>query len=210
MVRWLPIQTLSVPSDPGESVYPAGITDFGATSGTNSMAETCWSSRTSMNETSLYANCVPSNYEHSGQISPSGPKARGDAHLLPETDTRARVEREEDEGVRGEILLQALVEETVRVELQGCEDRDSSVTATSRQIGDVTIWAPQVLPPVHYEDRVDASKINVSTRARWEAYSTHFIPAGTKMGSWVVVAGRTVSLTEFLKSVDQPLRRFIW
>lgn len=56
MVRWLDIHTLSVPSDPGESVYPGGGIDAGATSGQNSIADTCWSRRTSMNDISLYAN----------------------------------------------------------------------------------------------------------------------------------------------------------
>lgn len=58
MVRWLDIHTLSVPSEPGESVYPGGGIDAGATSGQNSIADTCCSRRTSMNDISLYANCV--------------------------------------------------------------------------------------------------------------------------------------------------------
>lgn len=56
-VRWLPIHTLSVPSEPGESPYPGGTMDAGATSGVNSMAENCWRRRMSMKDASLYANC---------------------------------------------------------------------------------------------------------------------------------------------------------
>lgn len=43
-----------------------------------------------------------------------------ESHLLPKADTRTRVEWEEDERVRGQVLLKALVEETIRVELQSC------------------------------------------------------------------------------------------
>ncbi len=41
-------------------------------------------------------------------------------HLLAETDSRASVEGEEDEWVWGEVLVQAFIDETVRVELGGC------------------------------------------------------------------------------------------
>lgn len=46
-------------------------------------------------------------------------KSRG-AYLLAEADARAGVEGEEDERVGREVLLYALVEEPVGVELQGC------------------------------------------------------------------------------------------
>lgn len=45
-------------------------------------------------------------------------ESRG-AYLLAEADARAGVEGEEDERVGGEVLLHALVEEPVGVELQG-------------------------------------------------------------------------------------------
>ena len=40
-------------------------------------------------------------------------------YLLPETDARPRVEREEDERVWREVFLHSFVEESVGVELQG-------------------------------------------------------------------------------------------
>lgn len=43
----------------------------------------------------------------------------GGAYLLAETDARAGVEGEKDERVGREVLLHALVEEPVGVELQG-------------------------------------------------------------------------------------------
>ena len=42
-------------------------------------------------------------------------------YLLAEADTRTCVERDEDEGIWGEVLLDALVEEAVGVEVIGCE-----------------------------------------------------------------------------------------
>ena len=44
-------------------------------------------------------------------------------HLLAETDARSGVEGHEDERVRREVLVQALVKEAVGVELQGCGER---------------------------------------------------------------------------------------
>ena len=38
-------------------------------------------------------------------------------HLLPETDARAGVERQEDEWVRVEVLVQSLVDEPVGVKV---------------------------------------------------------------------------------------------
>ena len=42
--------------------------------------------------------------------------------LLPQADARPSVEGQEDEGVRGEILVQACVQEAIRVKLLGCEE----------------------------------------------------------------------------------------
>ncbi len=42
------------------------------------------------------------------------------AYLLTETDAGSCVERQEDERVRGEVLLHALVDEAVGVPAQGC------------------------------------------------------------------------------------------
>lgn len=38
-------------------------------------------------------------------------------HLLPETYPRTGVERKEDERVTGEVLVQPLIHETVRIEV---------------------------------------------------------------------------------------------
>lgn len=53
-------------------------------------------------------------------------KRRGELYLLSETDPRAGIERQEDERVWSEIFLQAFVEKTIRVELQGYDSRSSS------------------------------------------------------------------------------------
>jgi len=47
--------------------------------------------------------------------------------LLPETDTWAGVEWEEDEWVGGEILLQTVIDEAVGVEFVRCGGRISEV-----------------------------------------------------------------------------------
>jgi len=47
--------------------------------------------------------------------------------LLPETDTWAGVEREEDERVGGEVFLQTVIDETVGVEFLCCGGRISEV-----------------------------------------------------------------------------------
>ena len=59
---------------------------------------------------------------------PPGPQRGQITHLLTETDSRSRVEREEDEWVRNEVLVHPLVQETVRVEFQGYPPRELSST----------------------------------------------------------------------------------
>ena len=125
MVKCLPIHTRSVPSEPGESVYPGGGTDWGAASGVKSMEENCWTRRTSMNEASLYANCGVVRKSVACMVS-KRERERNRAYLLTETDTGPGVEGEEDERVRREVLVQPFVQEAIRVELQ------SYVTAMSR------------------------------------------------------------------------------
>jgi len=46
--------------------------------------------------------------------------------LLPETDTWAGVEREENEWIRGEVFLQTVIDEAVGVEFVCCRGRTSS------------------------------------------------------------------------------------
>ncbi len=67
-----------------------------------------------MNEISLYANCVCASVSGANEDW----ETRAATHLLPETDTWACVEGEEDERVRDKVLLHALVEEPVGVEHQ--------------------------------------------------------------------------------------------
>ena len=72
-----------------------------------------------------------------------GPKA----YLLSQTDPWTSIEREEDERVWRKVLGDALVEEAVRVELVG-------------------IGAPEVLAPLHDEDRIVTSERTISQRVR--------------------------------------------
>ena len=85
-----------------------------------------------MNAISLYANC--SSAVSARTVGREGTRGRStermgretqtQTHLLPETDPRAGVEGKEDERVRDEVLLHALVEEPVRIEAQGWQSTD--------------------------------------------------------------------------------------
>lgn len=94
-----------------------------------------------MKDVSLYANCDKTYEQASGQL------CCFRTHLLAKADTRAGIEREEDERVWREVLGNALVEEAVRVELVG-------------------IGAPEVLAPLHDEDRIVTSERIISQRVR--------------------------------------------
>ena len=80
--------------------------------------------------------------------------ARKSAHLLPEADTGPAVEGEEDERVRGQILVQALVEEAIGVEL-------------------LSVGTPQVLAAMHEQNgpRYTAGRVS-STSKRGNAVLT--------------------------------------
>ena len=66
-----------------------------------------------MNDASLYANWW------GAPVSTAATAINGATHLLSEADARAGVEREEDERVAGEVLVDALVEEPVWVPVEG-------------------------------------------------------------------------------------------
>ena len=154
------MSTLSVPSVMGDSAYPGGGTFAGSTAWRRRTAETCCSRRMSMNDTSLYANCPRVSGYARGKKRGGGGEGR--AHLLPEADARAGVEREEDERVGREVLGDARVEEAVRVEPVRCGRRVSlllafGVCAPRRR----TVGAPEVLAPVHDEDGVQAAETRV-------------------------------------------------
>jgi hypothetical protein len=75
---------------------------------------------------------------------PPGPQREQITHLLTETDPRSRVEREEDEWVRNEVLAHPLVQETVRVEFQGYPPRElsSALSALGERRGSAYHPAP--------------------------------------------------------------------
>ena len=118
------------------------------------MAEKCCRRRTSIKDTSLYANYI----QMARQRAIEGHRSRR-PYLLAKADTRARIEREEDERVRREVLLHSLVEESVRVELQRYKDEVPSIhgSNTWKSMRALAIWTPEILAPVHHEDGVNAS-----------------------------------------------------
>lgn len=74
------------------------------------MEEKFCNKRINMNDISLYANCNINN-----RMSVSNDDHR-DTYLLSQTDTRTRVERQEYEGVWGEVFAKTIVKESIRVE----------------------------------------------------------------------------------------------
>ena len=78
-------------------------------------------------------------------------------YLLAETNARPCVERQEDEWIGNEILLDALVDESVRVKRKRYPEVASDVCGTGECArGGRTVGAPEVLPAVHEQDRVEA------------------------------------------------------
>ena len=108
-----------------------------------------------MKDTSLYANYV----HMTRQYATEGYRSHR-PYLLAKADTRTRIEREEDERVRREVLLHSLVEESVRVELQRYKDEVPSIhgSNTWKSMRALAIWTPEILAPVHHEDGVNASE----------------------------------------------------
>ena len=79
-------------------------------------------------------------------------------YLLAETNARPCVERQEDERVGNEIFLDALVDESVRVKRERYAGEVASDECGGGESGRGrrTVGAPEVLPAVHEQDRVEA------------------------------------------------------
>lgn len=78
-------------------------------------------------------------------------------HLLTEADPWSRIEREENEWVRNEVLFHPLIQETVGVEFQGYPVREVLLTpSTTLKDTALTVRPPQVSSTVHSEHRVYA------------------------------------------------------
>lgn len=76
--------------------------------------------------------------------------------LLPKTDARAGVEREEDEGIGGEVFVNAIVEEAVRVEFFRCGGYTwvRREKAGADEMESITVWSPIICPTMHAVYRV--------------------------------------------------------
>ena len=127
--------------------------------------------------------------------------------LLPEADARARVEGQEDERVRREVLVQSLVEEAVRVELLGCADvvRGGVVRWSAE---DCTVGPPEFLAAVHALHRVRNALYHrgVSLAEADEGFDTYGVPAGTNHGLPAgSELGRIVSSTAYLECIINTL-----
>lgn len=55
-------------------------------------------------------------------------------YLLAQTDARTGVERNKDERVGGQVLVEPLVNEPVRIELQSCSESVSEILGTRSDV----------------------------------------------------------------------------
>ena len=128
-------------------------------------------------------------------------------YLLSKADTRPRIEGQEDEWVRREVLVQPLVEEAVRVELLGCGDvvRGGVVRWSAE---DCTVGPPEFLAAVHALHRVRNALYHggVSLAGADEGFDTYGVPAGTNHGLPAgSELGRIVSSTAYLECIISTL-----
>lgn len=127
----------SMPLRPGPAAHSGGaFISGGPASGASSILENSWTRRVSVNDASLYAN-------YAIMVKDSACIAQVDQpYLLPKADAGSGGECGEDERVRDEVLVQALIQEAVRV-----EDED--------------VGAPEIFTAVHNKGRKDASNDHI-------------------------------------------------
>jgi len=76
--------------------------------------------------------------------------------LLSEANSWSGVEREEDEGIRDEVLLDSFIQEPVRIEFFRCRGPRSPTIPEGQNNydGELTVRTPEVLPSMHQPSQV--------------------------------------------------------